>query len=88
MAYDVRFTPEAQRHLTKLPEKVKAAILEFASGPLAANPRKVGKPLHDELERLLSARREDYRIIYEVDDSAQLVIVHRTQHRGDVYRRR
>ena len=88
MAYEVRFTPEAQRHLNNLPDKVRAAILEFVVGPLIADPGRLGKPLRGELEGLLSARREDYRVIYEIDDAAGLVIVHRAQHRGDVYRQR
>ncbi len=88
MAYELRFTPEAQRHLNSLPEKVRTAVLEFITGQLLADPWRVGKPLRDELAGLLSARREDYRIIYEIDEAAQLVVIHRAQHRSDVYRRR
>ena len=88
MAYEARFTAEAQRHLNDLPEKVRGAILEFVAGPFIADPRKLGKPLRGELEGLFSAQREDYRVIYDIDESAELVIVHRAQHRGDVYRQR
>jgi len=37
---------------------------------------------------LFSARQGDYRIIYSIDDTAKIVIVHRIQHRASVYRRR
>jgi mRNA-degrading endonuclease RelE of RelBE toxin-antitoxin system len=38
------------------------------------------------LEGLYSARRGDFRIIYEIDEAELVVIVHRIQHRADVYR--
>ena len=36
----------------------------------------------------MSARRGDYRVIYEVDAQAQRIIVHAIEHRADAYRRR
>jgi mRNA interferase RelE/StbE len=55
-------------------------------GALAEAPRRVGKQLVGELGGLWSARRGDYRIIYEIDDDERTVLVHRVQHRRDVYR--
>ena len=40
------------------------------------------------LEGLHSARRGDYRVIYEIDEEANVLVVHRVQHRRDVYRSR
>jgi mRNA-degrading endonuclease RelE of RelBE toxin-antitoxin system len=57
-------------------------------GALAEAPRRVGKPLVGELSGLWSARRGDYRIVYEIDDVAGTILVHRVQHRRDVYRPR
>jgi len=57
-------------------------------GALAEAPRRVGKPLVGELSGLWSARRGDYRIVYEIDDEAGAILVHRVQHRRDVYRPR
>jgi mRNA interferase RelE/StbE len=84
--FEVRITPEGLRHLDRLPAKVRGAAVEAIFGTVAANPQRAGKPLLGELEGLHSARRGDYRIIYEVDDAANVVIVHRVQHRRDVYR--
>jgi len=42
--------------------------------------------LAGELAGLWSARRGDYRIVYEILRSEQMVVVHRVQHRGTVYR--
>jgi mRNA-degrading endonuclease RelE of RelBE toxin-antitoxin system len=45
----------------------------------------LGKPLLGELEGLYSARRGDYRIIYEIVEDDQVVLIHRVQHRRDAY---
>ena len=86
--YEVEITPEGLRHLNRLPEKVREAALAAILGPIADNPQRLGKPLLGELEGLHSARRGDYRIIYEIFDDEQIVLIHRVQHRGDVYRPR
>jgi mRNA interferase RelE/StbE len=87
-AYEVDITPEGLRHLNRLPVKVRDAALALMLGPLAAAPRRIGKPLVGELTGLWSARRGDYRVIVEIDDDTATVLVHRVQHRGDVYRPR
>ena len=66
--YEIAWSPTAKRALTHLPEKVAAAAVEFIYGPVAANPRRVGKPLRREMEGLHSARRGDFRIIYRISD--------------------
>jgi mRNA interferase RelE/StbE len=71
---------------TNSPEKVRHAALEAIFGPIADNPNRLGKPLVGELEGLWSARRGDYRIIYEVFEDDQIVLIHRVQHRRDAYR--
>lgn len=71
-----------------LPEKVATAVIEFVYGPLAENPLRVGKPLRFELEGLHVARRGDYRVIYEIDNVEQRIIVHVIEHRASSYRRR
>lgn len=81
--YGIAWTPTAKRALTRLPEKVAAAAVEFIYGALAANPQRVGKPLRFELEGLHSARRGDYRVIYRIGDVLTIVAV---DHRADVYR--
>lgn len=71
-----------------MPSKVRDAAIAFMLGGLAESSRRVGKPLVGELAGLWSARRGDYRVVYEVDDDARSVLVHRVQHRRDVYRPR
>ncbi len=84
--YEVKITPSGLRHLDRLPNKIRDAALATIFGPMAENPQRVGKPLMDELESLRSARRGDYRIVYEILEDEMAVVIHRVQHRRHVYR--
>lgn len=86
MAYEVEITPEGLRHLNRLPEKVRAAVIQTILGTIAENPQRSGKALRGELEGLHSARRGDFRVIYEIDEERRTVLIHRAQHRRNVYR--
>jgi mRNA interferase RelE/StbE len=85
-AFEVRFTATARRGLNTLPPRVLSAVVEFAFGDLAREPRRVGKPLRDDLAGLFSARRGPYRVLYRIDDAARIVFIVRVDHRADVYR--
>jgi mRNA-degrading endonuclease RelE of RelBE toxin-antitoxin system len=84
--YAIAWTAPARRALTRLPEKVATAAVEFLYGSLAANPHRVGKPLKLEMAGLHSARRGDYRVIYRIDDGDHRVDVLAIEHRSDAYR--
>jgi len=86
VTYRVEVGPAARRQLYALPEAVAAAVLNFLEGPLAENPRRVGKALTGSLEGLSGARRGAYRILYRIDDDRTLVTVIKIAHRKDVYR--
>lgn len=86
--YRVEFTGTARRDVARLPEKAAAAAVEFCFGPLALNPQRAGKPLTRELAGRHAARRGAYRVIYRIDDSADVVHVLRIEHRRDSYRPR
>jgi mRNA interferase RelE/StbE len=87
MAYTVRFTATARRDMHTLPPRVLAAVVAFAFGDLAREPRRVGKPLRRELTGTFSAHRGPYRLLYRIDDDQLIVWILRVDHRGDVYRR-
>jgi mRNA interferase RelE/StbE len=86
MTYSVKVTTRAQRDLDHLPRRVLTAVVEFMFGELARQPLRVGKPLRRELSGLHGARRGPYRILYRVDDDAEVVIILRIAHRVDAYR--
>lgn len=84
--YEVEWARSALRRLDRLPEKAAAACIEFVSGALAAHPHRVAGELRLELAGKRSARRGDFRIIYEVDDDERVVTIIAIDHRSDVYR--
>jgi mRNA interferase RelE/StbE len=86
--FSIAWTTSSRRALTRLPEKVATAVVEFLYGSLAASPYRVGRPLKLGLEGLRSARRGDYRVIYRIDDRRRLVTVIAIEHRSDIYRPR
>jgi mRNA-degrading endonuclease RelE of RelBE toxin-antitoxin system len=86
-AYELVLTPPAQRAIaTKLPEAVAAAVIEFLTTVLVANPHRVGKQLRDDLAGVWSARRGTYRVLYRIYDELREVVVLRVEHRRDAYR--
>ncbi|HMS88001.1 MAG: type II toxin-antitoxin system RelE/ParE family toxin [Acidimicrobiales bacterium] len=87
-SWSVGFTSGADRSLAAVPRRIQPAIIEFVFGPLAGDPRQLGKPLLGELEGLWSARRGDYRVLYELDEAEHRLVVHRVAHRSDAYRPR
>jgi mRNA-degrading endonuclease RelE of RelBE toxin-antitoxin system len=78
--------PRRQGALGRLPDKIGTQVIEFCYGPLAENPRRVGKSLKLDLAGLLSARRGDFRIIYRIDETHRRVEVVAIDHRADIYR--
>ena len=84
--WQLALASSAERTLTRLPDRVAAAVVEFLVGPLLEAPERVGKPLRYELEGYWSARRGAYRIIYRLDNDAHTVRVVRIEHRANVYR--
>jgi mRNA interferase RelE/StbE len=86
--FAIAWSAASLRALTRLPEKVATAVVEFLYGSLAANPYRVGKPLKLGLEGLHSARRGDYRVIYRIDDDQRRVTVVAIEHRSHAYRPR
>ena len=83
--YAVKLTRPAVKEIGRLAPKIRGQI-DGRLDELAINPRP-----HD--ARRLAGREKgyrvhvgEYRILYDVDDSARLVIVWRVKHRKDVYR--
>ena len=88
--YELGTAPPARRALAgRLPAEIAAAAAEFITGPLLDDPRRVGKPLGAELAGVYSARLgREWRVLYEIDDSKQLVVVLKIRHGSIAYRRR
>jgi mRNA interferase RelE/StbE len=65
---------------------ISAACWEFIHGPLAENPRRVGKPLLEPLAPQYSARRGGYRVLYLIEDEQVTIAITSVTHRADAYR--
>jgi mRNA interferase RelE/StbE len=79
--------PAARRQLGQLPERYATAVVELLPA-IAADPKRLGKPLRFELEGGWAARRGPYRLIFMLDEEAHTVIVLAVAHRADVYQPR
>lgn len=87
MNYRIELTAAAKRALSRdLPDAVAVACWAFIRGPLAENPQRVGKPLRDKLKGRYSARRGEFRVVYQILDDLVIVRVIHIAHRRDVYR--
>ena len=86
--FEIAWAPAALRDLGRLSEKTATAVVEFAYEGVAQNPRRVGHSLRFELESKHSARRGEYRVVYEIDDGDHVVTILAIDHRSKVYRRR
>lgn len=84
----VQFSPAAVRTLDRLPRKIAAAVVEFCTAVLPENPYRMTKPLRYELEGWHVARRGDYRVLVQIIEDDQVLLIGRIEHRADVYRPR
>ena len=87
--YELVVTAPAARAIREtLPEAVAFAVIDFITGALLDNPKRVGVPLRDQLQGAWSARRGTYRVLYRIDEENHEVVVLRVGHRRDIYRAR
>jgi mRNA interferase RelE/StbE len=85
--WSVQLSPTAVRALDRLPHKIAAAIVEFVTGTLPADPYRLSKPLRFEFEGWRVARRGDYRVTFRTIEDDRVLYVGRIEHRAHVYRR-
>ena len=84
MAYRLEFTAGAARQFRKLPKHVQTRLAPLIS-VLINNPRPAGakKLKGTEGYRL---RVGDYRVLYEIQDTASRILIVSVGHRREVYR--
>ena len=85
MSYSIRIRRSAARELGHVPwrerERLVKAIDALAEHPFSGNALKGG------LRGLRRLRVGDYRVVYEVQEDALIVLIIRVAHRRDAYRR-
>lgn len=85
MAYRLEFVSSAQREFLRLPFAVRKRLEPHVNG-LEENPRPHGVKAMAGHKGLFRIRVGDYRILYEIDDTARVVTVTRVRPRGAAYR--
>lgn len=86
MAYEVEVHPQAAKQLLKLPRQEQRRIQQKIDA-LAVEPRPANCTKLSGTTDSYRVRSGDYRIVYTVRDTVQVVSVLRIAHRRDVYRR-
>jgi mRNA interferase RelE/StbE len=81
--YSVRLNRAARSELDRLDSRIRRQVLEKIL-TLGENPQDV-KQLRGR-DRSYRVRSGEYRILYEIDDAARVVLVFRVGHRREAYR--
>jgi mRNA interferase RelE/StbE len=85
MTYTVLLSPRADRDRRGLSDQIRLRIRD-ALLAFEDDPRPTGAAKLSGEHNRWRVRVGDYRILYEVDDAAQQVLVLRIAHRREVYR--
>ena len=85
MSYAVSIRPAAQRQFARLPAHVKKAVATELEA-LADEPRPHGCRKMVGSADSYRIRVGDYRVVYQIEDSAHTVRVTIVGHRSEVYR--
>ena len=83
--HSLRFKSSVEKDLRRLPAKSRSRCLERIAG-LRLAPRPAGARQVVGGERTYRLRVGVYRVIYQVDDAAQVVTIVSVRHRKDAYR--
>ena len=87
MAYEIRVSRPVEREVRALPQQVRDR-LRSAVRELAENPRPAGCEKLAGTNDRYRIRVGDYRVVYEINDDEQQILVETVRHRRDVYRHR
>jgi len=85
MKYRIEFSPTAESQFKKLPKEVQIR-LKHRIDILAENPFPRGVKKLSAQENFYRLRIGDYRIIYQVQGKALLILILKLGHRKNVYR--
>ncbi len=88
MAWRVEISRTAETQINKLDRQAQTAIVRYLRERVleAENPRQIGKPLRGEKKGLWRYRVGDYRLICDIRDSDETVVVLAVGHRKHIYR--
>ncbi len=87
MTWNVEFDNRARKELRELDPQTQDRILKWLRQTLVMeeDPRRMGKSLKGRMKGLWRYRIGDYRIISQIQDENNLILVVRIGQRGDIY---
>lgn len=87
MAWQIEFTPEAEKQLSKIDRQSAKRIINFLSERIAPSedPRTTEKVLRGVIRQFWRHRVGSYRIICKIEDDRLLILVVRVACRSEVY---
>ncbi|MBI1318128.1 MAG: type II toxin-antitoxin system RelE/ParE family toxin [Candidatus Hydrogenedens sp.] len=85
MRYRIEWKSSALREFRKLPANVRDSVRCRIEG-LADEPRPSGCKKLSGIQGVFRVRDGDYRILYEIEDEAIVIVILRVRHRGESYR--
>jgi mRNA interferase RelE/StbE len=83
--YSISFKSSAAKELKKLPLELQHRIANKIE-QLVEDPRLSGVIKLKGDDDLYRCRVGEYRLVYQIDDSRQKIVVTRVRHRKDIYR--
>jgi mRNA interferase RelE/StbE len=88
LGWAIEYDPEAIKDLNKLNRSIRSEIFSYMQERIARaeSPRNFGKPLRYDKFGLWRYRVRDFRIICELQDARQVVLVVGVGDRKDVYK--
>ena len=85
MAWQISFTPRAEKELKKLGAQESQRISRFLRERVSPDPRALGTALKGQLREFWRYRVGDFRVLARIQDEELLVLVVQIGHRGKVY---
>jgi mRNA interferase RelE/StbE len=85
VSYAIEWRPSARKEVRRLDPPVRRRVIE-AIEALAGDPRPAGSVTLTGSPGWRRIRIGGYRVVYDVDDRARVVLVLRVGSRGEVYR--
>jgi mRNA interferase RelE/StbE len=83
--YRIEVLPAALRELERLPIDARRRVAH-AIDRLAVDPRARGSMKLRGTENMWRTRAGEYRVLYQLDDDGQRIVIIKVGHRRDVYR--
>lgn len=85
IVYKVFWKEKARNNLKSLPQTLSSKIEEKVDNYLVQAPKELGRPLTGNYSGLYRYRHGDYRVIFQILEEENTIVILRIGHRKEVY---